>query len=157
MESNCPRNRYTKVMGRVSLNLSKERLIDIAAETRFRADILEKVLHLLHLLEALNEHPILKSKWALKGGTALNLFFLKVPRLSVDIDLNYTGAVEREDMTRERPKIEQALQNVCQREGFSITRSPSDHAGGKWRLKYRGGSHLKKISYASPRGQQSNP
>jgi len=28
----------------------------------------------------------------LKGGTALNLFLLDLPRLSVDIDLNYIGA-----------------------------------------------------------------
>jgi hypothetical protein len=34
----------------------------------------------------------------LKGGTALNLFVLDVPRLSVDIDLNYIGAADRETM-----------------------------------------------------------
>lgn len=51
--------------------------------------MIEKVLHLLRLLQAMNTHPFLKGKWVLKGGTALNLFLFNLPRLSVDIDLNY--------------------------------------------------------------------
>ena len=72
----------------------------------------------------------------LKGGTALNLFVLDLPRLSVDIDLNYIGAVDRETMLEERPKIDQALQAVCERQGLRVRRVPDDHAGGKWRLSY---------------------
>jgi hypothetical protein len=75
--------------------------------------VLEKVAHLLGLLEALGSHPfltpmngirtlrqngflqinkkafckVLKGKLTLKGGTALNLFVFNVPRLSVEIDL----------------------------------------------------------------------
>ncbi|MCG2795115.1 MAG: nucleotidyl transferase AbiEii/AbiGii toxin family protein [Actinomycetia bacterium] len=37
-----------------------------------------------------------EGKLVLKGGTALNLFYLDMPRLSVDIDLNYIGAAGRE-------------------------------------------------------------
>jgi Nucleotidyl transferase AbiEii toxin, Type IV TA system len=33
---------------------------------------------------------------ALKGGTAINLFVQHLPRLSVDIDLAYTGLDERD-------------------------------------------------------------
>jgi len=97
---------------------------------------LEKVIHLLNLLEGFNRHPFLKGRLALKGGTALNLFLFDVPRLSVDIDLNYIGAVDRDTMMAERPKVEQAVQAVCSREGMNITRMPTDHAGGKWRLRY---------------------
>jgi hypothetical protein len=39
-------------------------------------------------------------------------------------------------MMAERPKVEQAIQAVCSREGMNITRVPTDHAGGKWRLRY---------------------
>ena len=60
----------------------------------------------MHLLNALNTHPSLKGRWVLKGGTALNLFVLRHPRLSVDIDLNYIGALEREEMLEERPRID---------------------------------------------------
>ena len=72
----------------------------------------------------------------LKGGTALNLFRFDVPRLSVDIDLNYIGPVDREGMLADRPKIEQALHAVCGRVGVQPRRVPSDHAGGKWRLNF---------------------
>jgi predicted nucleotidyltransferase component of viral defense system len=98
--------------------------------------MLEKVIHLLHLLSVFQTHPFLKGRWALKGGTALNLFLLDVPRLSVDIDLNYVGAPERETMMAERPKLEEAIRAVCAREGFTIARIPSDHAGGRWSLRY---------------------
>ncbi len=71
------------------MNLSRERLLAEATALSFRPEILEKVARLLSLLEALRRHPRLKGRLALKGGTALNLFCFDVPRLSVDIDLNY--------------------------------------------------------------------
>ena len=61
---------------------------------------------------------------------------LDVPRLSVDIDLNYIGAADRETMLAERPRVEQALQAVFGRLGLQVRRVPADHAGGKWRLSY---------------------
>ena len=90
----------------------------------------------MSLLDGLNAHPFLKPRIALKGGTALNLFVFDVPRLSVDIDLNYIGAAARETMLDERPKVEQAVRAVCSRDGLPIKRMPSEHAGGKWRLAY---------------------
>lgn len=118
------------------MKVSRERLLSESQATGFRPEILEKVIHLLNLLEGFNSHPFLKNRLALKGGTAINLFLFDVPRLSVDIDLNYIGAVDRETMMAERPRIEQAVQAVCSREGMNITRAPTDHAGGKWRLRY---------------------
>lgn len=85
----------------------------------------------------LNSHPFLKGKLALKGGSALNLFVFNIPRLSVDIDLNYIGAVEREKMLADRPKVEQAVGAVFSREGFTVKKIPIEHAGGKWRLNYQ--------------------
>lgn len=99
-------------------------------------DAVEKVLHLLHLLNGLCAHPYLKGKFVLKGGTALNLFVFDLPRLSVDIDLNYIGALDRDAMLGQKPRIEQALQAVFAREGYTIKRVPDEHAGGKWRLSY---------------------
>lgn len=72
----------------------------------------------------------------LKGGTALNLFLFDVPRLSVDLDLNYIGAADRETMLSERPGIDQAVTAVCGRLGIRVMRVPGEHAGGKWRLSY---------------------
>lgn len=119
------------------MNLSREKLLGEAKATGFRPDMLEKAIRLLALLEALRTHPFLKGKLALKGGTALNLFVFEVPRLSVDIDLNYVGSPDREVMTAERPRIEQAVTAVCQRQGFEIRRMPDEHAGGKFSLRYQ--------------------
>jgi predicted nucleotidyltransferase component of viral defense system len=87
-------------------------------------------------IDAINVHSFLKDRLVLKGGTALNLFIFDVPRLSVDIDLNYVGAQDRDTMLKERVLIEQDLEAVFKREGFIIRRIPSKHAGGKWRLQY---------------------
>jgi predicted nucleotidyltransferase component of viral defense system len=118
------------------VRISPEMLTAQAETTGFRPDMLEKVGLLLQLLDAVRSHPFLKDKLVLKGGTALNLFIFDVPRLSIDIDLNYVGAVDRETMLAERPKVEEALQAVFSREGFMVRRVPAEHAGGKWQLRY---------------------
>ena len=127
-------------MGGIELRISSEMLMVQAEATGFRMDALEKVGLLIHLLEALRSHPFLKGRLALKGGTALNLFIFDVPRLSIDIDLNYVGASDRKVMLMERPKVEAALQAVFSREGFTVRRMPGEHAGGKWQLRYQGAS-----------------
>jgi len=123
-------------MGGTTVRISSETLAKQAEATGFRPDMLEKVGLLLQLLDAVRSHPFLKDKLVLKGGTALNLFIFDVPRLSIDIDLNYVGAADREAMLIERPKIEEALQAVFSREGFTVRRVPAEHAGGKWQLRY---------------------
>jgi len=67
----------------------------------------------------------------------LNLFYFEVPRLSVDIDLDYIGALEVDAMKEERPAFERAITAVCSREGFNIKWIPQGHAGGKWQLRYQ--------------------
>jgi len=119
------------------MKLIESDILPVAEKTGFRIEMIEKVLLLINLLSTLNTHPFLKGKWVLKGGTALNLFLLSLPRLSVDIDINYIGKLDREQMLAERPGIEQAVQAVFSREGFIIKRFPEEHAGGKWRLGYQ--------------------
>jgi hypothetical protein len=118
------------------MKISSETLTTQAEATGFRPDMLEKVALLLQLLDAIRSHPFLKERLVLKGGTALNLFIFDVPRLSVDIDLNYVGAADGETMLGERPRVEEALQAVFAREGYTVRRVPTEHAGGKWQLRY---------------------
>lgn len=118
------------------MNLSRERLVAEAAETGFRPEILEKVIRLLEVLRRIDRHPFLKGRVVLKGGSALNLFVFDLPRLSVDLDLNYIGAAERSAMEAERPAVERAMVAVCERCGLGIRRQPGKHAGGKWQLAY---------------------
>lgn len=118
------------------MKLSRESVLSEAASTGFRPEVFEKVAHLFSLLQSIWSHPFLKNRLVLKGGTALNLFIFNLPRLSVDIDLNYIGAPDKETMLAERQKMDNAIMAVCQREGFIIRQSPTEHAGGKWLLRY---------------------
>jgi predicted nucleotidyltransferase component of viral defense system len=66
--------------------LSRDQLQRAAANGGFQMESYEKVHMLIDLLESMRAHPFLGQRMALKGGTALNLFVLDFPRLSVDID-----------------------------------------------------------------------
>lgn len=116
--------------------LTPAELAQEAATVGFPVASLEKAQRLLRLLETLRGHPFLKDRIALKGGTALNLFVFDVPRLSVDVDLNYIGAADRDTMLTERPQVDQAIEAVVARLGHQVRRVPEEHAGGKWRLSY---------------------
>ena len=118
------------------MRISPEVLAAEAEATGFRPDVLETAVQLLSVLHALTQHPALQGKLALKGGTALNLFVFQVPRLSVDIDLNYVGAQQLSEMQKERPILEAAVESVFRREDFVVRRTRSAHAGGAWSLRY---------------------
>jgi hypothetical protein len=82
-----------------------------------QAELLLRILPLIHKEEA----------FALKGGTAINFFVRKLPRLSVDIDLTYLPVNERDfalydishgliriskEIKRRIPKSQIVLKNV---------------------------------------------
>jgi predicted nucleotidyltransferase component of viral defense system len=118
------------------MQILKNELLEAATTVGFRPEILEKVWHLMSILDEINRHPFLKERLALKGGTALNLFMFNLPRLSVDIDLNYIGAIDKELMLSERPQVEKSLEAIFHHESLTVRRIPQKHAGGKWQLKY---------------------
>jgi len=124
------------------LQIDTEILNRYCTKSGFRAEVVEKVMRLISLLNGFQEHPHLTGRFALKGGTALNLFIFGIPRLSVDIDLNYIENVDRDTMLSERPKIEKAIEGICRRENLQIARVPTEHAGGKWRLRYETSNRL---------------
>jgi predicted nucleotidyltransferase component of viral defense system len=111
---------------------SKTDLIKLAKELDFKPEMLEKVYRLLTALKQIMSVSYLKERLVLKGGTALNLFcFDKVPRLSVDIDLNYVGKIDRAMMLKERPILNEAITKIFQQNQFELRRNPEHHAGGK--------------------------
>lgn len=107
-----------------------------AKTTGFDADNLEKRLRLRELLTEFHKHPFLRGKLVLKGGTALNLFYLDLARLSVDIDLNYIAHVHREKMLAERPEIVRAAEQIAAGLGYKLQNGVDDHALGEWYLGY---------------------
>ena len=59
-----------------------------------RVDAGALVRHTCARGNAAAEDPVPSQRLALKGETALNVFYLDLDRLSVDIDLNYVGALD---------------------------------------------------------------
>ena len=54
-------------------------------------------------------YALLSDTLALKGGTAINLIMFDLPRLSVDIDMDYAKDVSREAMLQEREQITEIM------------------------------------------------
>ena len=92
-----------------------------AAELGFIRDTLEKVYRLADVLEYLNTNPMLKDNLALKGGTAINLTIFNLPRLSVDIDLDYLGADSRDEMLKNREVINLTISKFMLSNGYSLS------------------------------------
>jgi predicted nucleotidyltransferase component of viral defense system len=113
-----------------------------ADATGFQADNLEKLLRLRELLIEFHKHSFLRDKLVLKGGTALNLFYLDLARLSVDIDLNYIAHIDREPMLAERPAIVRAVEQVATGLGYKLQNGVDDHALREWYLGYSNHSGL---------------
>lgn len=124
------------MIGRNEMQLSKETLLKISKETGFSSDILEKVIRLTSWLNLAVKHPRLNEKFALKGGTALNLFLFNLPRLSVDIDLNFVGSKERKSLETEREPFEKAVENICKAEDLSIRNKRKSEAATSYSLRY---------------------
>ena len=113
---------------------------------QFPPQTVDKVNRLFDLLQELSNHPDLRGKLAMHGGTALNLFVFDILRLSVDIDLSYVGAIDLDEMLRERPLIEQAIIEVAKAQGYAVTGAEGGHAGRTFVLNYRssfGFDHVK--------------
>ena len=111
---------------------SSHTLQGLANETGYHQGTLEKVLRLLDLLDGIAGDAVLSDRLALKGGTALNVFYFNLDRLSIDIDLNYIGALERAAMERERTDVDAAIRRLLASHGYDLRFHPREHAGGKW-------------------------
>lgn len=84
-------------------------------------DTFEKVLRLKEILRYLNEEEYLKEHLLLKGGTAINLTVFNLPRLSVDIDLDYTPNDTKVDMLEAREKITTLIKDYMEAEGYQLS------------------------------------
>lgn len=100
-------------------------------------DTLEKVIRLAEVLRFINNSEALKNKLALKGGTAINLLYSDLPRLSVDIDLDYTCNDNRSEMLNNREVIKKELKNYFTHEGYTLSsKSRFSHALDSFVISY---------------------
>lgn len=118
------------------MRLDPSRLRPISAATGFRIETLEKVIRLGEVMSDVAKHPLLSRVLVLKGGTAINLCFGKPRRLSVDLDFNYVGSLDRKRMLAERPEVERAIRNIAEGRGYRIQESAEAHGGRKIYLGY---------------------
>ena len=82
----------------------------------------DQVALLIRVLPFVNEEAC----FALKGGTAINLFVRDMPRLSVDIDLTYLPVAPR-------PESLKAIDQAMRRIGAHRRRHPGREGDGKSR------------------------
>jgi predicted nucleotidyltransferase component of viral defense system len=122
------------------VTIDADQISQAARTTGFDPTTLEKVLRLKELLREFSRHPFLKDRLVLKGGTAINLFLADLPRLSVDIDLNYIGQLDREAMLNERPDLERAIRQVVGGPRYRVQEGTNEHALVTLYLNYR--NHL---------------
>lgn len=101
-------------------NYTKAELAEIANKQNFIRDTLEKVVRLSEVLDYINGNPIMKDCLALKGGTAINLTIFHLPRLSVDIDLDYCSEESRSEMLAHRQQITEDLKKYMQTQGYGL-------------------------------------
>lgn len=93
-----------------------------AAQSGFVRDTFEKVLRLKDILEYFNTQEYLAKHLLLKGGTAINLTVFNLPRLSIDIDMDYTPNDSRDDMLQAREHITSLIKEYMESEGYFCQR-----------------------------------
>jgi predicted nucleotidyltransferase component of viral defense system len=110
----------------------------LAANTDFLRDNLEKVLRLCDILQYMNANPLLYNHLALKGGTAINLVVFNLPRLSVDIDLDFTKQCSREEMFELRQQINNDIVKYMISQSYRLNpTSKNPHSLDSWGFFYQ--------------------
>ena len=100
-----------------------------AKELGFVRDTFEKVCRLVDVLSFMESDALLSDSLALKGGTAINLTIFDLPRLSVDIDMDFVHNVPREKMLQEREQINDHISKYMIASGYSLSpKSKQYHA-----------------------------
>jgi predicted nucleotidyltransferase component of viral defense system len=90
----------------------------------YHSYVLEKVYHLILLMSQLSKLKI-SDKLVIKGGTAINYIYFKIPRLSEDIDLDYIGFTDREKMQEDRQIIDEKLTQLFKKQGYTVKKKDS--------------------------------
>jgi predicted nucleotidyltransferase component of viral defense system len=106
----------------------------VATESGFRPGPLETVFRLVDLLDGLG--GALADELCLRGGTALNLLHLDIPRLSVDIDLDFVGEADAERVRRRRPEVVGRLEELGRSFGYDVVQERASYAMAHLRMHY---------------------
>lgn len=105
---------------------TKVQMFEIANKNNFITNSAEKVMRLIDVLDYISKSPI-NDVLALKGGTAINLSLLNLPRLSVDIDFDFSIDCSREEMEGYRELINKTITSFMLDEGYSLSNRSKFH------------------------------
>ena len=98
------------------------RELDVKArEYGFNRDTFEKVIRLRTILDFINSQEYMRKHLLLKGGTAINLTVFNIPRLSVDIDLDFIPNLTREETINEREQLTELLKGYMSEQGYTLS------------------------------------
>ena len=115
-----------------------------AKELGFVRDTFEKVCRLADVLKFFENDDILSSCLALKGGTAINLTIFNLPRLSVDIDLDFSENISRDEMLEKRPIITERISKYMSANGYVLSgKSKQHHALDSFVFEYQNSGGMK--------------
>ena len=104
------------------MNYSRKYIEALNKDNNFIQNNLEKVVRLFDILKFIStELDPYGDKLVLKGGTAINLMYTNLARLSVDIDLDYIGSLDKEKASQDRDIIMDALDNYMISEDYEIS------------------------------------
>jgi predicted nucleotidyltransferase component of viral defense system len=117
--------------------LTRTKFEQLQKTTGFNLDLLEKSYHLTRTLNEIQEHSILKENLILKGGTALNFIFFPISRLSIDLDFDYTGAISKEKMVKQRPVIEKEIKEISSQLDYTLRDRGSSYIISRQSLQYQ--------------------
>lgn len=123
------------------MRYTKENISKYAKEMGFINSNLEKVIRLLDVLQFIFSKSSFKDVLVLKGGTAINLVYTSLKRLSVDIDLDYYGSLDKEVTFKDRKNLEKEIDDFMIQEEYEISsKSRSSFALFSKIYKYRNAS-----------------
>lgn len=108
------------------MSYSEDYISNFGKQTGFINSNIEKVIRLLDVLAFIDSDlDPYHEKLVLKGGTAINLMITNLARLSVDIDLDYIGSLDKEKMSVDRDAIMSALDSFMLKDGYALSKEKS--------------------------------
>ena len=115
-----------------------------AKELGFVRDTFEKVCRLADVLKFFEGDDMLSEYLALKGGTAINLTILDLPRVSVDIDLDFSKNISREEMLEVREVLGSRISKYMEANGYRLSpKSKNHHALDSFVYEYQNAGGMK--------------
>ena len=97
--------------------------------------MIDRYISQVHLLVGILPHIAEETSFALKGGTAINLFYQDLPRLSVDIDLTWLPLGDRQTSLLEIDSaLDRIMMRIMQDKPRSSVRRLSGGGGGDTRI-----------------------